>query len=58
MVTATALILGTAGQNGNYYWVYDNNGALSYDSTTVGTVPSVPTTVPWGSSWKTATTTT
>jgi type IV pilus assembly protein PilA len=53
----TALILGSAGQNGNYYWVYDNAGTLTYDYNTTATVPTTPASnSTWGSSWKTATT--
>ena len=52
----TALILGAAGSNGSFYWIYDNNGALSYDINSVATVPTAPTSPPWGPSWKLATT--
>jgi type IV pilus assembly protein PilA len=53
----TKLILGSAGQNGNYYWVYDNAGTLTYDYNTTATVPTTPANnTTWGSSWKTAST--
>jgi hypothetical protein len=56
MVSVNALILGTAGSNGNYYWVYDIKGALSYDFNAVGTAaPTTPAPGAWGTSWSTAT---
>jgi type IV pilus assembly protein PilA len=57
---AAAIVLGTAGQGGKYYWVYDNSGALSYDSdtstsTTTVPQPAAPTTgALWGTSWASA----
>jgi prepilin-type N-terminal cleavage/methylation domain-containing protein len=52
----TGLILGSQAQNGNYYWVYDNAGLLSYDYNASQNVPTPPTTTPfWGASWKAAT---
>jgi type IV pilus assembly protein PilA len=33
-ITATHIVLGTAGQDSNYYWVDANNGKLTYAETT------------------------
>jgi type IV pilus assembly protein PilA len=57
----TSIILGAAGSNGSYYWVYDNFGLLSFDINTSPAVPTVPTGAPgatggWGVNWKGATT--
>ena len=56
MISATELILGTAGQNGAFYWIDDNNGTASYDYNSSATAPSAPTSsAPWGTSWKAVT---
>lgn len=52
----TAILLGTAGQNATYYWVYDSGGAASYAYGTSATGVNIATTAPsgWGSSWSSA----
>lgn len=51
---STTVTLGTLGSDGNYYWVYINQGTQTYDITTSGaTVPTGPFTY---SSWKAANT--
>jgi hypothetical protein len=52
----TGILLGSAGQNGTYYWVYDNSGALSYGFNTTGTPPTTASNLlaltNWATSWK------
>ena len=49
----TASVLGSAGQNGKYYWVSDIGGSFTYAYSAAATLPV--TAAPWtGTSWKAA----